>query len=89
MDIYRIIQELVEERNRVDKIIASLTEMTPQGGRSTSSPRRGRRGRKFMDAAARRQVSERMKRYWASRRDENAAVGQALPPVLSSPPEKP
>ncbi|MGD1068645.1 MAG: hypothetical protein ABSB15_00770 [Bryobacteraceae bacterium] len=84
MDIYRIIRELLEERNRVDKIIASLDEMASEGRKSPSEAGRGRRGRKSMDAAARREVSERMKRYWAKRR-----VGQALPPVHPSSPEKP
>jgi hypothetical protein len=72
MDIYRIIRELVEERNRISRIIASLDEIVPEGRKSTSKPRGSRRGRKSMDASARQAVSERMKRYWASRRGEAA-----------------
>lgn len=68
MDIYRIIQELVEERDRVSRIIASLEEMAGSGKTVTSSSVRDRRGRKSMDARARKEVSERMKRYWANRR---------------------
>ena len=62
MDLYRIIDDLVAERNRIDKIIRSLEETG-----ETSRPAK-RRGRKFMDAAGRREVSERMRRYWAQRR---------------------
>jgi hypothetical protein len=71
MDIYRIIQDLVDERNRVDRIIASLEEMWRTG--KTSPPAgRDRRGRKSMDAKARKEVSDRMKHYWASRRKDRA-----------------
>jgi hypothetical protein len=70
MDIYRIIRELVEERNRLSKIIASLDEMAPEGRKSASKAAGSRRGRKSMDAVARQEVSERMKRYWANRRAE-------------------
>ena len=68
MDLYKIIRELVEERNRVSRIIASLDEMTKGGKKSASQTGHSRRGRKSMDASARQEVSERMKRYWAKRR---------------------
>jgi len=68
MDLYRIIRELVEERNRVSRIIASLDEMAKGERKSTSKTGRSRRGRKSMDASARQEVSERMKRYWEKRR---------------------
>jgi hypothetical protein len=67
MDLYRIIHELVEERDRLQRIIESL-----EGMNSTARPQApstgSRRGRKSMDSAAREEVSERMKRYWARRR---------------------
>jgi hypothetical protein len=69
MDIYRIIQELVEERNRVDRIILSLEEME-RSGKPSGTGVRNHRGRKSMDAKARKEVSDRMKRYWANRRKE-------------------
>ena len=65
MDLYRIIAELVQERNRIQRIIESLENAS--GGVKPQSPRK-RRGRKTMDRAAREEVSERMKRYWAKRR---------------------
>ncbi len=74
MDLYKIIGELVEERNRIARIIESLEEAV--GAREAPAPRK-RRGRKSMDAKARREVSERMRRYWAQRRqgDDSAPPG--------------
>ena len=69
MDLYRIIRELVNERDRLQRIIESLEEVKPPG-RSPILGRGKRRGRKSMDRAAREEVSERMKRYWAQRRTE-------------------
>ena len=67
-DLYRIIRELVDERDKLDRIITSIEQMILSG--ETSEPALKRRGRKSMDSAARKQVSERMKRYWAKRRSE-------------------
>jgi hypothetical protein len=69
MDLYRIIGELVKERDRLQRIIESLESVegtTDKPGRV----RRTARGRKSMDAAGRREVSERMKLYWAKRREQ-------------------
>jgi hypothetical protein len=67
MDLYRIIRELVLERDRVAQIIQSLEEHSGiRKGTTRGTPER--RGRKPMDRAARQQVSERMKRYWEQRR---------------------
>jgi hypothetical protein len=67
MDLYRIIRELVEERDRLQRIINSLEGMN--SAVHPQAPSTGkRRGRKSMDSAAREEVSERMKRYWARRR---------------------
>jgi hypothetical protein len=67
MDVYRIIRELVLERDRLQRIIDSLEEMKPNG-RSQVRAEGKRRGRKSMDSAAREEVSARMKRYWAQRK---------------------
>jgi len=72
MDVYRIIRELVLERDRLQRIIDSLEEMRPNG-RAQAPPEGKRRGRKSMDRAAREEVSERMKRYWAQRKALRAA----------------
>ena len=60
-----MIYELVQERNRIQRIIESL-ENASRGERPPGQGKR--RGRKNMDRAAREEVSERMKRYWAKRR---------------------
>lgn len=77
-DIYSIIRELVDERNKLDRIIASIEQMILSG--EQSPPGLKRRGRKSMDSAARKQVSERMKRYWANRRTGSAANEESAPP---------
>jgi len=69
MDINRIIRELMQERDRLQRIINSLEDIQPSGKLQMNVARK-RRGRKSMDHAAREEVSERMKRYWARRRAE-------------------
>jgi hypothetical protein len=74
MDLDGIIRELLDERKRLDRMIRALENQGPGG----SSPRRskGRQGRKSMDGAARQQVSERMKQYWAKRREQGIDAAQ-------------
>ncbi len=73
MDLYKAIQTLHEERNRLDKLIKSIMEMKARG-LDFAPAKRSRRGRRKMNAAERRAVSERMKRYWEGRR----STGQPL-----------
>lgn len=68
MDLYKLIGELVAERDRIARIIDSLEEAS---GVADTVAAKKRRGRKSMDAKARREVSERMRIYWAKRRGEN------------------
>jgi hypothetical protein len=77
MDLYRIIGELKQERDRIHRIIQSL-EGAGASGKSVARKGGRRRGRKSMDAAARAEVSARMKRYWAERRAQKQA-GVELP----------
>ena len=74
MDVDQIIRELTEERKRLGKIIEALEKRAVD----VKARPRSTRGRKSMDADARREVSERMKRYWAARREGS---GQAPPPA--------
>jgi hypothetical protein len=69
MEIYRIIRELLEERDRLQRIIESLEEVAFPG-KASARPDGKRRGRKSMDRAAREEVSARMRRYWAKRKAE-------------------
>jgi hypothetical protein len=74
MDIYKMIRDLRQRQQHLNRVIAALeqlqrTNSVPSGFR-TDGPTR--RGRKFMDDQERREVSERMKRYWAARRRSHA-----------------
>lgn len=77
MDLYKAIRELVEERKRIDRIIASLEAMLAKGdipGQTKAPKKTGqRRGRKGMGVEERKQVSERMARYWALKRAEKVS----------------
>ncbi len=66
MDLYKAIRQLYEERARLDRVIASLEELQRAAEAEEEQPKR--RGRKTMSEQERRQVSERMKQYWADRR---------------------
>jgi|SRR5580658_755623 hypothetical protein len=68
MDLSKTIAELYEERTRLDRVIASLEQLgdDPLPLYIAAS----RRGRKFMSPEERREVSERMRRYWAGRKAE-------------------
>ena len=69
MDLYRAIRELYAEKEKLERVIASLEELQrAAGGKNPLLEGARRRGRKSMNAKERQEVSERMKRYWASRR---------------------
>jgi hypothetical protein len=69
MDLYRAIRELYAEKEKLERVIASLEELQrAAGGKSPLPDSARRRGRKSMNAKERQEVSERMKRYWANRR---------------------
>lgn len=65
MDIERIFEELRAERNRLEVIIVALERLY---GTDAAAAVPNRRGRKFMDKQGRKEVSLRMKQYWAVRR---------------------
>ena len=71
MDIYRAIRELETEKKRLDGVISSLEELIASGSAGVVAPAKKpkqRRGRKEMTPAERTKVSERMRKYWESRR---------------------
>lgn len=72
MDLYKAIQDLYAEKEKLERVIASLEELQrAAGGGIPPQPSSGkRRGRKSMGAEERQEVSERMKKYWAKRRVE-------------------
>ncbi len=62
MNLQKSIDELREERRRIEQAIACLEAV--ESGR----PAGAARGRKGMGEDERREVSERMRRYWAEQR---------------------
>jgi hypothetical protein len=66
MDTQQIISELEAERDRLEQAISALRGA---GGRRGFGARgRGRRGRRHLSPAAKRRISEMMKKRWAERK---------------------
>ena len=71
MDLRKTIQDLIAEKEKLERVIASLEELQRAAAVNPLVPGRDkRRGRKSMGAQERQEVSERMKKYWAGRRKE-------------------
>ena len=69
MDLYKAIQDLYAEKEKLERVIASLEELQRTAGSLPVLPKPAkRRGRKSMNPSERQEVSERMRKYWASRR---------------------
>jgi hypothetical protein len=73
MDLDILITNLTKERERLDEVITALTEL--RASVSTHAFRlKSRRGRKFMPVEERQMVSQRIKAYWAARRQARGSV---------------
>jgi hypothetical protein len=71
VDLYKTIQELYTEKEKLERVISSLEELQRTAtGMAVVSLGGKRRGRKSMNAKERQEVSERMKKYWANRRKQ-------------------
>ncbi|MGA1995288.1 MAG: hypothetical protein ABSH45_05855 [Bryobacteraceae bacterium] len=69
MDLYRALQDLYAEKEKLERAIESLEQLQHAKGVSAAvHHQHERRGRKSMSLEEREKVSERMKRYWAARR---------------------
>jgi hypothetical protein len=72
MDTQQIINELEAERDRLEQAISALRgSMSGRRGGGVSAVAaqgRGRRGRRRLSAAAKRRISEMMKKRWAERK---------------------
>ncbi len=89
MDLYRIIDDLTTERDRIVRIIESLELMVYDPATSRPAAKRGRkpgvaakktaarRGRPPMNAAERAAQAARMKEYWAKRRAEKNGAAES------------
>jgi hypothetical protein len=69
MDLSQTIRHLYAQKKRLDQVIAALEPLQrmESGGLVRA---RSPRGRKSMTSAQRREVSDRMKRWWAKRRGQ-------------------
>src|SRR5664279_6372904 len=88
VDIQSLLSELKRERNRMDQAISALEVLA-----SPSSPRRGRppkakpsppasgKKRRGMNAAARRRISEAMKKRWATWHGKSAPQRTPMSPA--------
>jgi len=63
MDIRAAINDLIVERDKLDRTIETLERLQAE-----TIITKSRCGRKFMSTVERKAVAERMKNYWASRR---------------------
>jgi hypothetical protein len=80
MDLYKAIQDLYAEKEKLERVIASLEELQRTAGELPEVPRLAkRRGRKSMNPQERQEVSARMKRYWESRR--KGGMSEEAPPM--------
>jgi hypothetical protein len=73
MDLYKAIQDLYAEKEKLERVIASLEELQRTAGTMPTLPpvkTAKRRGRKSMSSDERQEVSERMRKYWAGRRKD-------------------
>jgi len=70
MDLYETIQDLYAEKERLERVIASLEALLGIGKPDVPKLKGAKRGRKSMGATEREQVSARMKNYWDRRRRE-------------------
>lgn len=61
------IRMLQIELERIKAAIVQLEQLQNANGRGTVTNPMSKRGRKSMGSEERRQVSERMRKYWASR----------------------
>jgi hypothetical protein len=83
MDLYKALQDLYAEKEKLERAIASLEELQRAGGLTGLPPIGKRRGRKSMDPKEREEVSRRMRKYWAARRKQKSE-----PPAAKSPPRE-
>ena len=78
MDLFKALQDLYAEKEKLERAIASLEELQRVGSALAESEKtKKRRGRKSMGADERLEVSKRMRKYWASRRKQRAESGRS------------
>jgi hypothetical protein len=85
MDLYKAIQDLYAEKEKLERVIASLEELQRTAASLPLLPKPAkRRGRKSMSASERQEVSDRMRKYWAGRRAPAEKSSRQSPDPASS-----
>ena len=69
MELGDAVQQLQAQKQKIERVIALLEELQRNQDCSSEVALK-RRGRKSMGSEERREVSARMKRYWAIRRQQ-------------------
>jgi hypothetical protein len=75
MDLSDAIQKLYAEKESLIRAIEALEALQRDAKVGSAAVTRSRRGRKSMAPDERREVSQRMKKYWASRRTVTREAG--------------
>jgi hypothetical protein len=70
VDLSRALRDLYEEKQRLEQAIALLEDLQQAEGDDAQPDAVKRRGRKGMDQDERKEVSVRMRAYWARRRGQ-------------------
>jgi hypothetical protein len=70
MDFSRTIELLRREKEKLERAIALLEEL--QSAVPETTRQKPRMGRRFIGDDERREISERMRKYWADRRNKGA-----------------
>jgi hypothetical protein len=68
MDLQETIRQLQVQKRQMDVAIANLEDLQGAYGGNVVMP--NRRGRKSMGPEERQRVSDRIRRYWATRREQ-------------------
>jgi hypothetical protein len=70
MDFSRTIELLRREKEKLERAIALLEEL--QTAAPETARQKPRMGRRFIGDDERREISERMRKYWADRRNKGS-----------------
>ncbi len=68
IDLRKVLKDLYTQRERLEHVITSLEALQQDSAVGLPPQKKTNRGRKSMGADERREVSERMRKYWTARR---------------------
>ena len=75
IDLRDVLKDLYTQRELLERVITSLEAMQQGLAAGLSPQKKTNRGRKSMGAEERREVSERMRKYWGARRKKKTLAG--------------